>query len=670
MLDFLLDSSRSGFPTLPKLTEDEVCSIWARVSEFIAHQMALQKGVQIPGLGTFTLSRHTLNVGNNKSIVLQRPVFLFSEKVAQLHGLSYNKIFTTGDIPVVPLNYMTLAFGSSFSRDIIEGCVRDTLSAFSRSIATKQNVEFDFKGIGALVIRDLKAKMKFYKDFINSMDGTGNLVKSLANRPGTCDSVMSERDSPVHRPRTFLFPRIEGKGEGNAATMEAIAEEKGEPECLGPSPKEPVDKEQEGEDDNTSRRDVSSPKRLDNRPCIVPAKVTGISLDMERMIKPKTAPERLGSSLSASFPKADYEGGNNQTNLLGIRVPTPGTPCQDHCRAGQELCYLCMQRAQKNIPVYFTEERRLKEQEDERILQEYQHMKDQEALVKSQLASLANRKQYEKDAAYNMGVGEAVRNEKNKRNMDFYKSYFFQKRPLTPPAYLKQDQCYQSLTKQIAEKKSKELTLKQDKDLLDRLEQMQLSEELTAQRAKFLKEKNEQVQCYKSALDTQITTQGKMKPAFLLSSEPDVTEPVFGRNDMTNEKLVEKRKRALEVSKQQLQASVERKRLAVLNELLQQRQEGDMLAKSKQQMVSDKADQYNKMYRIQKALQEEWAKCAELKQHKDNEEEKFIQAGSHLLLDQFDKYRRCFQCKRRPSNRGQSNIWSESRYIPGARLFI
>ncbi|XP_041438647.1 coiled-coil domain-containing protein 81 isoform X2 [Xenopus laevis] len=639
MLDFLLESSRSGFPTLPKLTEDEVSSIWASVSEFISHQMALQKGVHISGLGTFTLSRHTLNVGNNKSIVIQRPVFLLSEKVTQLHGLKYNKIFTTGDIPIGPLNFMTLSFGSSFSRDIIEGCVRETLSAFSRSIATKQNVEFNLKGIGALVIRDLKAKMKFYKDFINSMDGTGNLVKSLANRPGTCDSVMSERDSPVHRPRTcstLLFPQIEGKGEGHTTTMETIAEENGDPECLGviPSPREAAEKEHEGEEDNTSRRDVSSPKRLVNRPCIVPAKVTGISLDMERIMKPKTAPERLGTSLSASFPKAVTEGGNNTTSLLGIRVPPPGTPCLDHCRAGQELCYLCMQRAQKNIPVYFTEERRLKEQEEQRILQEYQQMKDQEALLK------------------------------------FQKSYFFQKRPLTPPALLKQGQCYQSLTKQIAEKKSKELTLKQDKDLLDRLERVQLSEELAAQRAKFLKEKNEQVQSYKSALDTQITTQGKMKPTFLLSSEPDTREPVFGRNDMTNEKLAEKRQRALEVSKQQLQTSTESKRLVVLNELLKQRQEEDMLLKSKQQMLSDRAEQYNKMYRIQKTLQDEWAKSAELKRHKDNKEEKFIQAGSHLLLDQFDMYRRCFQCKRRTSNRGESNIWSESRYIPGARIFI
>ncbi|KAG9466322.1 hypothetical protein GDO78_016805 [Eleutherodactylus coqui] len=97
MLDFLQDSGRSGFQTLPKLTEDDVCAIWTSVSEFIEQQMSLQKGVQIPGLGTFTLSRQKLDVGNNKFIILQRPVFLLSEKLAQVHGLKFNKVFTTGE---------------------------------------------------------------------------------------------------------------------------------------------------------------------------------------------------------------------------------------------------------------------------------------------------------------------------------------------------------------------------------------------------------------------------------------------------------------------------------------------------------------------------------------------------------------------------------------------
>ncbi|CAI9614439.1 unnamed protein product, partial [Staurois parvus] len=138
--------------------------------------MSQQKGVKIPGLGTFTLSRHKLEVGNNKFILVQRPVFLLSEKFVQIHGLKYNKVFTTSEIPVVPLNFIAMSFSCSYNRDTIEGCVRETLGIFSRSLATKQNVEFSFKGIGSLIIRNQKVKMKFYKDFVNSMDGTGSLV--------------------------------------------------------------------------------------------------------------------------------------------------------------------------------------------------------------------------------------------------------------------------------------------------------------------------------------------------------------------------------------------------------------------------------------------------------------------------------------------------------------
>ncbi|XP_072258450.1 coiled-coil domain-containing protein 81 [Pyxicephalus adspersus] len=664
MLDFLQDASRNLFPTLPKLTEDDVATIWACVAEFIEHHMSQQKGVQIPGLGTFTLSRHKLDVGNNKFVVVQRPVFLLSEKFAQIHGLKYNKIFTTSDIPILSLNFIALSSSCSFNRDTIEGCVRETLSVFSRSVATKQNVEFSFKGIGTLIIRNQKVKMKFYKDFVNSMDGSGSLVKSLSNRPGTADSVMSAMDEPSLRPRScsaLLFPRIEVKVSDKPSSMETIEEENVE---NGEEPKteKAMENMHEGEDPITSRRENTPAKRLLNRQCIVPAKVTGISLneDLDKITKPKTAPERLGSSLSMSLSRPHPE--VSQANIMRITA----SACLDHCRAGQELCYLCLQRAQKNIPVYFTEERKLKEKEEERILQQYQHMKDQDAILKSQMKSQAIRDQSQKDAAYNMGVAEAIRNERNAKNTDFYRSYIFQKRPLTPPALIKQEHYYQTLTKQMVGRREKEEKEKQDQELLGRLEQIQLVEELAAQRAKYLREKNELMLSYKNALDTQV----KIKPNFVPPPEPEITEPVFGRNDMTNEKLSEKKRRAQEVSKHQLQVAAERKRLAVLNELLQQRKESDMLQSTKDLLLSDRAVQFEKMQKIHKGLQDDWTRSCELKRRKEEEEGRFIRAGSQLLMDQFEKYRRCFQCKRRTSNCGETNLWCETRYIPGSRLMV
>ncbi|KAM4044861.1 coiled-coil domain-containing protein 81 [Anomaloglossus baeobatrachus] len=660
MLDFLQDCGRIRFQTLPKLSEDDVCAIWASVSDFVGHQMSVQKGVQIPGLGTFTLSRQKLDVGNNKFILMQRPVFLLSEKLIQRHGLKFNKVFTTGDIPIVPLNFIALSFSCPFNRDTIEACVRETLGAFSRSVATKQHVEFTFKGIGALLIRDLKAKMKFYKEFVNSMDGTGTLVKSLCNRPGTADSVMSSGEDPPLRPRScsaVLFPRIEVKGMDKVPGMETIPEENAEVGNL----EEPDREEQDKEEPVLSRRENSLSKRLLNRQCIVPAKVTGISLseDLERISK--TAPQRLGSATSLNIPRADAE--VTQTNVLQIRSsPT----CLDHCRAGQELCYLCLQRAQKNIPVYYTEEKKLREREEEQVLQQYQHMKDQEAILRSKAQAQVNREQREKDAAYNRGVAEAIRSGQNARSTEFYRSYIFQKRPLTPPAVIKQEQYYQSLTKQMAHRRGREVKEKQDQDLLARLEQVQLAEELAAQRSKYLREKAEQIFCYKNALDTQM----KMKPCFALPPASEDAEPVFGQNDMTNEKLADRKRRAQEVYKHQLQAAADRKRLAVLNDLVQQRKEADMLHRSKERLLSDRAAEFEKLHRLQKVLQEDWTKSAELKRQKEHKEELYMQARGELLLDQFEKYRRCFQCKRRTSNCGETNVWCESRYIPGSRLMV
>lgn len=56
------------------------------------------QGVNIPGLGTFTFTQKKLEVGNNKFILIQRPVFIVSEKFAMTHALTYTKHHTTGTI--------------------------------------------------------------------------------------------------------------------------------------------------------------------------------------------------------------------------------------------------------------------------------------------------------------------------------------------------------------------------------------------------------------------------------------------------------------------------------------------------------------------------------------------------------------------------------------------
>ena len=64
----------------------------------------------------------------------------------------------------------------------------------------------------------------------------------------------------------------------------------------------------------------------------------------------------------------------------------PGSAC-GHPNAGQELCYLCHQRARRNVPVSFMEERRRREDEEDRLLQQYQYMKDAENVLQDQVTT-------------------------------------------------------------------------------------------------------------------------------------------------------------------------------------------------------------------------------------------------------------------------------------------
>ena len=94
------------------------------------------------------------------------------------------------------------------------------------------------------------------------------------------------------------------------------------------------------------------------------------------MLKPPTPPRLAPLNRSRS-----------SDDMLGPekRPSPPGSAC-GHLSAGQELCYLCHQRARRNIPVSFTEERKRREEEEDRLLQQYQTMKDAEDILKEQVS--------------------------------------------------------------------------------------------------------------------------------------------------------------------------------------------------------------------------------------------------------------------------------------------
>ncbi|XP_010971691.1 coiled-coil domain-containing protein 81 isoform X2 [Camelus ferus] len=647
----LQDLGRQVLPTLLSLSQEEVSTIWENVSEFVERQLSLHKGVHIPGLGTFTFTRQKLEVGNNKFFLIQRPTFIMAEKLVQIHGLKQNKVYTPGDIPVVPLNFVMISLEGPFSRDTVEGCVKETLLFLSRSISIKQNVEFTFKGIGVLVIKDGKVKMRFYKDFLCAMDGSGALAKALANRPDTVDSVLSSREALGKWPNSALaFPRIELKQMENKPPMETIVEEGGRNRQRKSKLRGQTDKEE-------GAREILPPKIIRDR--------QATSLTEGINVSSPSKPEQNGSGgKKGNLESLSSPGGLKNDNETKPKI-SPAPACQDHNRAGQEMCYVCLQRAQRNSPLYYSEERRRREVEDERLMQQHQLLKDQEALFKEQIRSLASREQNQKNAAYNLGVAEAIRIHKNEKP-EFYKSFLFDKRSLSPEINaFKQEEYSQSLLKQMDHRREKDIKQRQNRELMDRLEQVQLTEELAAQRAKYIKDKMEETQCYKRALDAQIKNKRPQLPMF----EPDSSEPIFGKNE--GELMVEKRKQEQNYMKHQLEAAANLKRRAILHQLVDQKRDLLMLQRTHKEHLADRNAELERLNRINQSLQNDWARSAVMKKQRDLEEKAFERASDKLfLLDQCEKYRRCRQCQRRTSNVGESNLWPLSKYVHGSRLFV
>ncbi|XP_074648110.1 coiled-coil domain-containing protein 81-like isoform X2 [Tubulanus polymorphus] len=711
------EAKRSKFSTIgPDLSEDDVVHVWQNVSEFIEKQMSNSKGVHIPGLGTFSFSQKKLDIGNNKYILIQRPLFMLSEKFAQTHGLNNTKHHTPGQIPIVQLNFSALAAESPFDRDTVESCVKEVLLALNRSVASKRNVEFTFNGIGRLQLKESKVKMKFYKEFLNSMDGSGRLVESLKNRPGTCDSVMTDRPLTRSSNNTLILPRPmssptmisqtnvneDGVKQQTMPTIDEdteLVQQTAEifPDNLDDCTAQLLNVEHE-ETDRPESPQLSVVGSGRNSRMVVPmAQATAVSLNDEiitgRMskasilsksspapfmfteegglkipsppaeLKPLLTPNRPRSLLDETTrPKSDIAHGSR---LLPLPPSPPKSAC-GHSNAGQELCYLCHQREKKNIPVSFTEEREQREKEEDRLLQQYQHLQDTEAMLKDQAEHVARRHENQKMAAFNLGVAEGNKDKVKQRPNSFYSSYIFQKRPLTPPRYIKQDELHKMLGGQVNAKRDKFVKTRADEKFLERLEQVQLAEDLAAQREQYLRDKVDQQDQYKKALSAQL----KFKPLPLPPRESDSLEPIFGKNDVNNEKLLDQRARANDLYKEQLDVVAQRKREAILKRLQDQKEEENVLKRTKDELKQDRATRFDRYYSNRKKLEADWAKSYKMKLNREREEREYNSTPGILVHEQCDKYHRCRQCKRQLINCGESNIWCDSRYIPGSRLIV
>ncbi|XP_076118884.1 coiled-coil domain-containing protein 81-like [Alosa pseudoharengus] len=628
LLVFVSDAERNAFPTLFALSENDIESIWSNVSSFIERQMLCQKGVHIARLGTFTFSVQRMDVGRKHKLI-QRPIFLLAEKFKLFTGLKQKMASpSAGEVPVVPLNFSALSADSPFERDVVELCVRESLMLLMSMVAKRTAVLFSFHGIGLLSFRQGNVSMRFDQDFLTALDRAWGLGYKKNNNSRvssyTAHKCCPDRDhelSPFQPSRSSLDVRDQTSSSSSSL-------------------------EHKEEADHTTGQWA-------RRETLKLATVKGICLTEDLEVSPQEQTEnRL------------QQGGDGE-----VKEDQEFHFCEGYCQdIGQELCNMCRERAQRNMSTEnLTEERRWVEKEEERLFMINQEKLNQEQMHREQAHEKLLRRRNEQDAECNIEMAKAREREAQRCNK-YHGSYLFRVRPGTPPPpLLRHGQYLRELLDQVEDHRQQQALDQQSQNLMDRLGQMELADEISEQRHQQLQRKVSAVRCYKRALDTQCN--GGCTGLGRTTRSP-AESPVFCRYDEVPSALAEQKQRARELRQHQINDATLRRRDARFSRILEQKREIDMLNRTRQEMRADLVTRHKKLRAMRGALEDLWARTVETKRLREQEERSFMRAGGRLVMDQCTEYQRCGQCQRRLGFCGGTNLWKESRYIAGSRLMV
>lgn len=242
----------------------------------------------------------------------------------------------------------------------------------------------------------------------------------------------------------------------------------------------------------------------------------------------------------------------------------------------------------------------------------------------------------------------------------------FNRRAPSPQRFLSQDQYSRDLGEQVAVRTERLRTHKHDQERQQQDEQKHLAQELAEARRSFLESKALATKQYQGALHTQV-----MNPPFRFpKAEPDSDGPIFGKSDVTPEKVMEMRKRSKDVLNHQLKTTMDNKHKSQQDKSENRKYEIEILNRTKKELREDSYKRFQLTNGIRKELESSWNTQHAEKQKRDLADKRHQMKSGMLLLNQCDKYSRCKQCERCCDNIGTSNVWRESRYISGSRLMI
>ncbi|XP_019379309.1 PREDICTED: coiled-coil domain-containing protein 81 [Gavialis gangeticus] len=498
--------------------------------------LAKSSGANVPGLGIFSLARTKLDLGGNRFIAIQRPVFLLSETLSRAYGLKQSKTYTSDEYPVVPLNVTTLSLETALKKKVIQDCIRETVLYFYRLMIHGQPVMFPLRGIGVLGIQNKIVTMTFCREFLQATDGSRNLAGVLRKvpllRPVAEDSVTFQRaTSPVSRgsgSRTLItsshvarprkLPSLGYKEADKPAGLETIQAEN-----------EMANKEKQltpsGEDryHNADKKETLPKERLQSQRSLAPAEAAMLACSdsLEKTAKQKN-----------DFERSKTAKGQRPSEKEISRDPTlrmASSPCKSQVTAREEPCSLCWKYLRKR----FSEKGSTEEEDRDIVVQKFQDMNLLEAVLRDQMEIIQDRKHRKTLSSCSVTAAHQKRKE-NEKPRKRHRSGIARLRIPSPLPWLTEKDRWQ----QITEKREKEMSLRLKKVFIAHLDQVRLAEEVAAQNVKYLRKIKEDQESYKTALDNQVRRELEWLPG-----------PQFGqlnlilrKNAIANKKLVERRR--------------------------------------------------------------------------------------------------------------------------------
>ncbi|XP_068033997.1 coiled-coil domain-containing protein 81-like isoform X4 [Anomalospiza imberbis] len=216
------------FPTLLRLSTKEVVAIWDVVSAYILGQMKLDKGVLVPGLGTFAMVPEQVN-STEEVYVVRRPVFQLDMDMSCLRELVFPTVMIPGDIVIMSLDYWRLSQTNSLPPDMVRGCVEETILLYSFQLRDRQCPTFAFENIGILSCQDNVLCMQFHCSCIAGLEIQDTWVALLLTRLSTPGSDLSNGVTTaqgVQAAQAHMFPMFQLAVSNAFATQHTKAAEK------------------------------------------------------------------------------------------------------------------------------------------------------------------------------------------------------------------------------------------------------------------------------------------------------------------------------------------------------------------------------------------------------------------------------------------------------------